>query len=239
MRPANVGLTLILVLLFSDVCMAQPQTSALDARLDGIPIDFDQVPLTRVLDHIALRAGNSFVLFGVEVYTEDGQEPLITVHNEGGSTLREALTQVLATLPSYTFEAASPHLINVFPRAALTDTDDLLNLHVPNLSLTNVAPSNVLNNPSRFIPELKAALTKGVLQGCAIGPGLSDKAPGVDLQVSESTVRQVLNLVSEASIAAAQRGAGAAYGWSYLQEEFPSATLPAHVWSVLGIWRGK
>ncbi|SRR5712692_7327801 len=207
-----------------------------DIRLMEIPLDLEKVPLTRALSSIAVRANKEFLVFGVEEVVENGQEPLVSAHIDGSSTVREALTQVVASVPGYTFEVVAPHLIDVFPKDARSDPSDLLNVNVSKLELVNVAPSNFLNNPARFIPELKAALTKGVPQGCSIGPGLFDKAPVVTVHVASSTVRQDLNLVSEASIASAQNG-GIAYGWIYQREKFPSKTFPAHIWRVHDVWQ--
>jgi hypothetical protein len=227
----------MLPVLLAGTCGAQTRAYPLESRLDGMPIDLDQVPLTRALEWISLRSRENPVLFGAEVFTQHGQEPLVSVHIPGHSTLREALTYVLATLPAYAFEAAAPQLINVFPRAASGDTTDLLNLRIPQFDLTNVPPGNVLNNPARYIPELRTALTHGVPRSCEIGPGLSDKAPGVDVRVKNSTLRGILNAVSEASIGGAQNHRGAALGWKYMREEFPSETVPGHTWRVLGVWR--
>jgi hypothetical protein len=126
----------------------------------------------------------------------------------------------------------------VFPRIADSDPDDLMNLQVPKLELVSVSPSNFLSNPARFVPELKAALSRGKQAGCEIGPGLSDKAPGIAISLRDLTLRQAMNRVSEASISSAQHNLGSAFGWVYLRETFPSAAHPADSWRVHDAWRG-
>jgi len=187
------------------------------------------------LDALAANTMDEFVLFGVEVQVEKGQEPRVTAHIEGGSTLREGLRRVFAGLRRYDFKTVAPHVINVFPKDSLRDRADLLDVKISRLDLVNISPTNFFSNPPRFIPELKVLLTRGIPQGCAIGPGLTDKAPGITLHVGESILREDLNLVTEASIAFASTQKGFASGWVYSQEQFPSKRFPAHSWRALGV----
>lgn len=173
-------------------------------------------------------------MFGVEVETVNGDEPSVSARIEGGVTVREALMQIMAGLPGYSFDAVSSHLINVFPTKALSDSADLLNLRVADLHFVSIAPTNFLGNPAWFIPELKMPLTGG--RGCAIGPGLGDKSPGITADLDGRTVWEDLNLVSEISVRSAEKGQGSAYGWLYSHEKLPSATHPEHMWRVLSFW---
>jgi len=207
-------------------------------HLTGTPLIFDNVPLTSALGRIGISIDDGgFVLFGVEILVEDGQEPLVSARIPAGSTLSDALTQVIQSVPDYTFTAIAPHLVNVFPRESVSDPDDLLDLQIPSFELRNVSPSNFLNNPARFVPELKAALSHGKHAGCEIGPGLSDTAPGITLSLGKSTLRQAMNHVSEVTISSAERNEGSAFGWLYQRERFPSAGHPAEMWRVHGVWR--
>lgn len=205
-------------------------------QLKNIPLHFESVPLTNVLGRIGVSVKDGFVLFGVEVTVQRGQEPLVTADITGGATLRKALTTVVQAIPGYRFEAVAPHLINVLPIGAENDGDDLLNVQLSNFHLVNVSGGGFLGNPVRFLPELKAALTRAQQHGCEIGPGFSDKAPGITIQATRVTVRQALNLVSQASIASAEHGTGYAFGWVYLREEFPSDSNPANSWRVHDVW---
>jgi hypothetical protein len=230
-------LALLLVMPWN--CVAESPIFLGKLHVGNVPLTFDNAPLTSALGRIGVSLGEGeFVLFGVEVIVEDGQEPLVTARIPAGSPLNDALTQVVQAVPGYTFAAVSPHLVNVFPRIADSDPEDLLNLQVPKLELVGVSPSNFLSNPARFVPELKAALSRGRQAGCEIGPGLSDKAPGITISLRDLTLRQAMNRVSEASISSAQRNQGLAFGWVYLRETFPSAAHPADSWRVHDAWRG-
>jgi hypothetical protein len=226
---------------------AAPSPNPLEVRLMGPSLHFDKAPLTKALSELFfrsgnpfVRSGNDFVVFGVEIVLEHGEEPLVSADISDGVTLGQALNQVLAGNPDYTFEVVGAHLINVFPRWAPNDPEDILNLRISAMDLSDVVPGDVLSNPAKFIPELKTALTKGVRQGCLIGPGLSSVAPTVTVHVKSSTLRQVLNTVSQASIEAAQNNHGAAYGWVYLHEKFPSESAKEHTWRVYDfIWEPR
>lgn len=144
MRPGRLlrWFVVLVMALSSGTCLGQSgQTEPLEIRLASVPLDFEQLPLRKALERIALGADHDLVLFGVEVHTEYGREPLVSVHIPGGSTLRQALAEVVATLPNYTFEIVSPHLINVFPRTSLNDPDNLLNLNIPSLNLPTSPPA--------------------------------------------------------------------------------------------------
>lgn len=168
-------------------------------HLVKVPLNFDAAPLTEVLGRIGVSIDGDAILFGVEVIVEDGREPLVSASIPGGSTLDDALAVVMHAIPGYTFHSVAPHLVNVLPLDAQTNPDDLLNVRIPKLELADVSPSNFLGNPARFIPELRGGLNGGRIVGCEIGPGLSDKAPGITASLTNSTVRDALNRVSEIS----------------------------------------
>jgi hypothetical protein len=213
------------------------QVDPLKIRMNGVPLDFEKVPLTKALSTVALSMDTEFVLFGTEIVTERGQGPVVSTHIAGGSTLGEAIKELLATNPEYTFQVIGPHLINVFPQNAPRDANDILNLPIADLELSNIVPSNFLLNPARYVPELKLALSGNVPRGCPIGPGLSGIGPEISVHIVGSTVRKALNLVSEASIDAAQKNRGSASGWVYVHEKFPSEALKEHKWDFGDVWR--
>jgi hypothetical protein len=229
---------LLLVLSVDQLVIADATGDLAGVQLNDVPLNFENVPLTNALSQIGLSvARGGFVLFGVEVVLEDGQEPLVSARIPAGSTLSDALIQLMQAVPGYAFIAAGPHLVNVFPQDSIGNPDDLLNLRIPELKLPNVSPSNFLSNPARYVPELKVALNRGKHAGCEIGPGLSDKAPGITLSLSNPTLRQAMNRVSQASISSAQHDQGPAFGWVYLRERFPSGTHPADAWRIHDVWR--
>lgn len=217
-------------------CCAQSKPDPLEVHLRDMPIDFQGALLSQALDHIAFLASSDFVLIGAEVETIDGREPLISVHIEGGKTVREALTELTAEVPEYSFEAVAPHLINVYPASAKNDPYDLLNVETAELHLRRVVLTNFLGNPARFIAELKAALSRGQAPGCAIGPGLADVGPEIDVDLKGGTVRDELNEASELSASLAEKNRARAYGWAYFRELLPSPAVPANQWRVLSSW---
>lgn len=208
-------------------------------RLRNVPLDFKAVPLTQVLSRLAASVNDGFLFFGAEVVVHKGEEPLVTAHIPAGSTVREAMAGLSKSLPDYEFVAAAPNLVNILPRHSEDDREDLLNLTVPSVDLIDVAPTNFLANPARFIPALKLALEGERQRGCTIGPGLSDKAPGVTEHLPAATVRQDLNLVAEAAIDSAVKGAGFASGWLYIREVSPSKANPPQAWRATDVLSAK
>lgn len=241
MKAFNISMMLLCILAFLSDAYSQPTSdrfTPLTFQVNGPDQDFVNIPLSRVLAEIAVRVDHDFVLFGVELATKHGLEPLVSIHIPEPAPLNDVLTEVLTQVPEYNFAVAGPHLINIFPKTAPEDSKDILNMKISGLDLQDVPATNFLSNPARFIPELKAALTEGRPKGCAIGPGLSDLTPGVTLQVRDTSLRNLLNSVSEASIAAAQNDRGAAHGWVYLHEQYPSKDEPEHVWRAYDfVWR--
>ena len=130
---------------------------------------------------------------------------------------------VFEKLPGFTFVSVAPHLISILPQGYANDADDMLNVPVAKLDLADISPSNILSNPARYIPAVRAALHVG--QTCEIGPGISDSAPGIAVTAHDTNLLGVLNLVSLDSIAAAEKHRGYAWGWVYLRERGPS---PSH-----------
>jgi hypothetical protein len=219
-------------------CSAQQfQPDPLETKLVNIPEDLDHVPLAYALDRIG-AVTEDLVLFGVEVPLDHGDQPLISAHITGGVTVHEALNIIFAKLKGFTFVSAGPHLVNILPDGHNADPGDMLNVPVTHLHLVDTSPSNIFNNPARYIPALHAALHIG--EGCTIGPGLRDAAPGITITTQDTTLLGVLNLVSLKSIAAAEHHRGPAWGWVYLRERSPSDSPRAHKWEAHGGWlQGK
>jgi len=227
---------LILCSALSIVRGASGGADPLEIRLRDIPLDFRAVPLSQALDRIAYLANSDFVLFGTEIQTVDGREPVISVHIDSGKTMQEVLLILTAQIPDYEFEGVGSHLINVLPVSALNDPKDLLNVRAGSLHLHEVVLTNFLSNPARYVPELKAAILQGATPGCAMGIWSADSGVGINADLRAGTIRDQLNEASVFSASMAERGQAKAYGWVYFHELFPSGTRPEYTWRVLTSW---
>lgn len=228
-------LAIVFLICSASDCRTQTANVSLDDRLVSFAIELDHVPLSVALGRLGVASGQHFVLFGIEEETANGVEPSASAHIEAGASLDQALRQVLSSVPGYSFTVVSPHLINVFPSGAPTNPNDVLNLRITKFELAGVAPSSFLGNPQRYLPELKAQISGGRRKGCLIGPGFSDKAPGISLEAEEVTVRQALNRVSQMSIDTAIATSGSpAFGWLCLEDKDP--TKPALACRVHDVW---
>jgi hypothetical protein len=217
-------------------CAAQGPPDPLSIRTIDAPLQFEDAPLSRVIGTIGVCAEPDFVLISLEEEIEAGKEPLVSVTVPGGIDVREALTRVLAFVPSYSFEVVAPHLINVFSVPTRGKPNHLTNLPVAAVRLTNMDPSEFLLNATRYLPELREAVTGSRDQTFTIGPGLTSKRPGPDVDLNGFTVRDDLNLVSEVSIRSAERGESPAFSWLYQHDSKPLNGSSAHTWRILAVW---
>jgi hypothetical protein len=64
-------------------------------ELAGIPLEFQETPLSAAVGRLATDIKTGFVLFGIEVITNHGQEPTISTRVSAEATLGEALNQIL------------------------------------------------------------------------------------------------------------------------------------------------
>lgn len=127
---------------------SQDRQDPLERHLNGVPLDFREIPLSRGLEYIATFADSDFLLSGAEVETIEGKEPLVTAHIDGDKTIRDALIELTANVPEYAFEAVSPHVVNVFLASAKGNPDDLLNLKAAPARLQGVVVTNSSGIPT-------------------------------------------------------------------------------------------
>jgi len=179
------------------------EPSVLSLPLFPAPLVWQRIPFTRALGDVGSYVQNGYALFGVELRSGDGQEPLVNVDLQPGSNLGDALEQLINQVPGYEFQVVSAHMINIYPAGAEKDPQDVLNAFVPRFDAVNSEPAHVLTRPQDFIPELKARLTPKrtgtpQLGGICCGLGGGENAPTITLHLRNVTVRQILNAVSEA-----------------------------------------
>jgi len=207
----------------------------LNLPLFPAPIVRDHTPLTLALGTIGASVQDGYALFGVELHAKDGKEPLVNLNLPAGSHLGDGLSEIMAQVPGYEHEVVSVHMINIYPVGAKRDSTDVLNTPVARFDAKSADPTQILTNPSEFIPELASRLnprrsTAGPRPSGYGGASSRSKVPTVSLQMNQTTVRQILNAASEA-----MEGFPPEYypvGWAYLFQ--PDPTLPAggkHSWS--------
>lgn len=228
-------MTLVLSLNCVTSAQMQPKVdqhpSTLELRL--WPVVLHASPLTKALSDIGAKVREGYVLFGAEILLEKGKEPVVDLNLDVGETVGDALQQIINQLPGYTFKAISPHIINVYPKGATEDPNDILNLRVPQFDAVNTHPSDVLSRPQHFISELKARLTpQGSPQPTGYIDGIHGSGPTVTVHLRNTTVREILNAVSEATdqfpatdaplgwmytfLRTSQSGTGGIHSWMFL-----------------------
>lgn len=205
--------------------------SLLDLSLFPALITRNNLALSQALGTIGADVQGGYVLFGVELHTKDGNEPLVSVNLPPGSHLRDGVRQIMVQIPGYEYKLVSEHMINIYPSGAERDPKDLLNTPVPQFDAISVDPIQILTTPSEYIPELEARLqprTSAQPYGYG-GVRTRSKVPAVTLHLKNTTVREILNAASEAMEEFPPQYPPV--GWAYLLQPDPS--LPAggkHSW---------
>jgi hypothetical protein len=194
------------------------QHPKLDADLADRPLFRRGIPLTQALRAIGINMDKGYILFGVEVYAAGGREPTVDLDIPAGATTRGALRAVFHQLPQYEFAILSPHFVSVYPKAALADPNDPLNVRASQFQVAGERAGVILTWPERFIPELAKRSAPTASGGPTskhidlyVGPVAG--GPVVNLTLRNVTVRQILDAVSEAT-----QGSGphdAPLGWEY------------------------
>lgn len=245
-RRDRIGLprlaTLPILLLLSIVVSPSARASAssregprLSARTGGIPIKVSHAPLTQALKALGVKTEHGYIVFGVEVYKKEGKEPIVDLNIPPHTNAEEGLRRIFKQLPEYTFTVVSEHLVSVYPRAAMADRADPLNLRVRCFDVESERAGVILTWPERFIPELKnrtaAALPEsGKAHHIDIYVGPVAVGPLVTLHLRDVTVRQILNAVS----AATEKSAPKEGTWGWVHSRVPKS--PSGKGSV-GKWR--
>jgi hypothetical protein len=214
-RKALSALMLLLTCFFPVPRVEGGQGHAFETLKVALGLSGDRVPLTLALQQLGGAIRGGYVLFGIEVQTVDGKEPTVKLGIEPGTTLGDALRQLLAQVPGYRAEVISDRLVNIYPVAAKGDPSDLLNMRVAGFDVVSQRAGVILSWPERFIPELyqrlAASKTPGSGQHIDLYVGAVAIGPEITLHLSNVTVRQILNAVTEASDANA--GVEAPLGW--------------------------
>lgn len=127
--------------------------------LSVLPMEPRQsVPLRDALSYLGQLPREGFVLFGLEERLTDGKEPAVNLDIKGDTTLGVALREILVQIPSYEIEVMSEHLINLRPKGAQDDPDDILNFRVREFDWVSKPAYAILNDPRYTIPGVNEAL---------------------------------------------------------------------------------
>lgn len=197
-----------------------------------------RIPLPEALKAVgaSLLDGN-YAIFGLELRLKDGKEPTVKLKFERRGTLVEVLEQIMLQLPDYGIEFPSGHLVTIYPKGADDDPEDVLNLRVPRFHVDGERAGTIFTQPARFMPELQSRLTSG--DSHAQGPAQTDKpvsataeGPVLSMHLGNFTVREIFNMVSEATERYAFTDAPT--GWVYsFQPQPASSNVSGHSFRAL------
>jgi hypothetical protein len=223
-RLFHSGAGLLSLFLCISVCLkAQPPRNegnkpTLEARIGKAPPARRHLPLMQALATIGVSVAEGYVLFGVEIRHEHGAEPVVDLALQPGANVEDELRRLFEQLPQYSFTAKSNHFVSIYPKAAMTDPDDPLNLRVKRFDVDGAQAGLIFTWPELFVPELKEKLTPGSTKApnpkhvdLYVGPVAV--GPLVTLHLRNVTVREILDAASQATEGAAFPEAP--LGWSF------------------------
>jgi hypothetical protein len=196
----------------------------------------NHISLTQALGVVGASVQGGFILFGLELHSKDGQEPTVSVDLPPESRFEDGLRQIMGQIPGYKYEVISEHMINIYPRGANKNPEDLLNTPVPQFDAVNVDPGGILTSPSDFIPELAVRLrpkTSAGPQPSGFGGSVfRSNGPSITLHMKDTTVRQILNAASEVMEQFPPNHQPV--GWTYLFQPDPASPGGGkHSWAFL------
>jgi hypothetical protein len=226
--PLGRGLPLLLVAVVGFAGGLDERQRLLELRLFPVPLVLQNVTVTKALGEIGAVVQHGYALFGAELRLNNGQEPTVNIDLPAGSTLGDALRQILKRLPGYDYEIVSAHLINIYPKGAKQDPGDLLNMRVAQFDVADTTPGEVISAPALFVPALRQLL----YPGSGFLGGLSGGPRNLNLHLQNVTVREILNAASQATESFPSDLAP--LGWLYTFH--PKAGLPGggvHSWQPL------
>ncbi len=162
----------------------------------------ESVPLQEALSTLGHSPREGFVLFGLEEQLTDGKEPTVNVNIRPDTTMGAALGEILAQLPPYEMEVVSDHLIDLHPKGAKEDPNNILNVQVQSFDAVSKHAYGILEAPQDFIPELKQALRPKPEPGKQLIElyfGGYHGGPLITLHLKDVTIRDILNAASVAT----------------------------------------
>jgi hypothetical protein len=188
----------------TDASQGKPKESILDLKIESLKVDNGDMEEALRL----LRQKDPYrILIGFEeVPHREGEKGKNISVELTDATVVEILDRLCEADPRYTYEVVSDALINVFPRGAKSDPNNLLNMIVRDFEVNEyMLPHNLIIRIGEWAPELREYLRLKAEEharktGRPIGIAgsiLSGNAPlpRISLKLQNMTVREILNAI--------------------------------------------
>lgn len=210
------------------------ENSILDFRVESLQLENSS--MEEALSSLRSKAERNISIGFEKVSTVKGKtSPTISLKVEN-ATLRKILDRFCDMDHRYAYESISDKLINVFPKGAKSDPEDLLNIKVARFTLDGIYnPCTIINYPQDCIPEIQAYLEKkreefkaktGVAYG-VVGArmiGIMPFPQPIHLDLHDVTVRDILNAIIMSNLKDSSTDYRIpVFGWKYELLNAPNA----------------
>src|SRR2546429_78776 len=85
------------------------EQTVLSLPLFPAPISRTNTTLTQALGVVGASVQDGYVLFGLDLHSKDGQEPIVSVNLPADSHFEDGLRQIMSQIRGYEYEVISEH----------------------------------------------------------------------------------------------------------------------------------
>ena len=235
------------------------QSSGIPVQLDSVmnlkikAIRLSRADMDEALTTLRTQNMNEITIGFQEVQRVRGRQRKPITIEATETTVGEVLDKLIAADPRYTYEITGDSIINVFPRGAKTDPNNLLNIRVSKFALHGKYHlSLVVRRIDHWIPELGSRIANAQAQyrrEMGLGPyavattgspwnSQYDFLPEAHLDLQSMTVREILNaLILHSAKIYQGRLNGFPISWKYefiIDPDAPTGLGGYPAWGQLG-----
>jgi hypothetical protein len=195
---------MLLVLGIVPISTKAQESSQLIMKLKVNSIKLNQVSMQNALKQLQSKDAEKILIGFEEIPHQEGKQQKLISLELSNATVGTILRKLVTIDPRYTYEVTKEGIINIFPRRAKRDPNNLLNIRVSKFVVHGrYMPENIISQMGTWAPELSSyiktkaleyAAQKGIYPPGTAGSILSGgMEPQIDFEIQNVTVRQILN----------------------------------------------
>lgn len=118
-------------------------TAEHDLKGINVSLKIDTAGMTQWAEQLALQLAPSGILIGLECASADTE--LSVAISPAGQSLPSFLDELVKKDPTYSWKY-SDHVVNIFPRVSIIDTEDIMNEMIPELDMENKTRAEIIES---------------------------------------------------------------------------------------------